>query len=269
MEGIHEQFAISLSSSLTMRLRSATEISVESVRTQAYSEFIYSLSDPTNIITILMEPLEGVAVIEFSPSVVFPTVDILLGGPGMMPNTIRAASEIEWSIFEGIIQMMLADLRQAWDSIIAGIKFTVSSTETRPNMIHAMQPQETVITFTLKVKVGNAEGYMHFSVPTSALKPCLNKLSNSAPVTQKQADSYSTARISDLVRQANVNLTAELRGTVLTVDELLQLRVGDILRLDQRITTPATIAVNNKEKFVGAFGSLEGSRMVSITERIM
>jgi len=68
IEGIHEQFALNATSSLNMRLRSEVAISVESMRTQSYSEFIYSLSDPTNIVTVSMKPLEGLAVIEFNPT---------------------------------------------------------------------------------------------------------------------------------------------------------------------------------------------------------
>jgi flagellar motor switch protein FliM len=268
IEGIHEQFAINATSSLTMRLRSEVEISVESMRTQSYSEFIYSLSDPTNIITVSMKPLEGLAVIEFNPTIVVPTIDILLGGQGAMPNTMRPTSEIEWSIFEGVIDLMLADLQHAWTPMFPDTKFEITSRESRPSMVQAVQPQDTVITFTMKVKVGSGEGYMHLSLPTAALKPFFNKLSNNAPEQQKQNDWQMSARLSDLVRQANVNLTAELRGTVLTVDELLQLREGDILRLDQRLAVPASIAVNNLEKFTGTLGSLEGSRMISILERI-
>jgi len=185
-----------------------------------------------------------------------------------MPNTMRPTSEIEWSIFEGVIDMMLADLQQAWTPMFPDTKFVITSRESRPSMVQAVPPQDTVITFTLKVKVGSGEGYMHLSLPTAALKPFLNKLSNNAPEQQKQNDWQMSARLSDLVRQANVNLTAELRGTVLTVDELLQLREGDILRLDQRLTVPASIAVNNKEKFSGTLGTLEGTRMISILERI-
>ena len=268
MESIHELFASNLSTSLTMRLRSEAEISVESVRTQSFSEFVYSLSDPTNIVTASMKPLDGLAVIEFNPSVVFPAIDILLGGAGAMPNALRPTSEIEWSIFEGVIDLMLGEMQKSWAPMFPGIKFEIDSRETRPSMLKASQPQDTVITFTLKAKIGSGEGYMHLSVPTAALKPYLNKLSNSEPETQKQNDWQLSARLSDLVRQANVNLTAELRGTVLTVDELLQLREGDILRLDQRLTVPASIAVNNIEKFTGTLGTLEGSRMISILERI-
>ncbi len=268
LEGIHELFATNISTSLTMRLRSAVEISVESVRTQSFSEFVYSMSDPTNIVTVSMKPLDGLAVIEFNPSVVFPAIDIMLGGGGAMPNALRATSEIEWSIFEGVIDMMLGDLQQAWTPMFPDIKFAIDARETRPSNVKTSQPQDTVITFTLKAKIGSGEGYLHLSVPTAALKPYLNKISNTAPEPQKQNDWQASARLSDLVRQANVTLTAELRGTVLTVDELLQLREGDILRLDQRLNVPASIAVNNSEKFTGTLGTLEGSRMISILERI-
>ena len=88
-----------------------------------------------------------------------------------MPNTIRQTSEIEWSIFEAVIHTMLDDLQQAWTPMFPDTKFEIKSHESRPSMVQAVQPQDTVITFTLKVKVGSSEGYMHLSLPTAALKP--------------------------------------------------------------------------------------------------
>src|SRR5581483_7030696 len=269
LQAMHEQFAVSLSSSMTMRLRSETDVSLESVRTQSYSEFVYSLSDPTVLITTSMNPLEGLVAIEFNPSVAYPLIDILLGGPGVMPTAIRPISEIESSIFESIIRTMLADLQNCWRTLIPEIRFEITGRESRPNMIHAAQPHENVLTFAGKLKVGNSEGYIHIALPTVALKPIINRFSpsNAQQQQQKVIDTPSATRLFELMRDVNVTMTAELRGTNLTVDELLDLTEGDILRLDQRLTVPASVSVNNCQKFAGTLGARQGSRMISISER--
>ena len=60
-----------------------------------YDEFILSVARPTSLSIVNMAPLEGNAVIELSPSIVFPIVDRILGGKGIALPKPRELTEIE------------------------------------------------------------------------------------------------------------------------------------------------------------------------------
>ena len=97
---LHDMFSHNLSSSLPVFLRAISEVTLISVEQQAYVEYLYGLPDPTAIFTLSLRPLQGVAVLELNPSVAFPVIDRMLGGPGLALPDTRAVTEIEQKILE-------------------------------------------------------------------------------------------------------------------------------------------------------------------------
>jgi len=84
-------------------LRTITDINLVSVDQMTYGEFLMSLPDPTNFNIISMVPLDGSAVLEINPSLVFPIVDKLLGGPGLPMYKVRELTALEQHIIESVI----------------------------------------------------------------------------------------------------------------------------------------------------------------------
>ena len=80
LEGIHESFARNLGAALSGLLRTIVEVRVATTEQLTYSEFIYSLPNPTNFNLLTAEPLEGQICLEVSPLIIYPIIDRLLGG---------------------------------------------------------------------------------------------------------------------------------------------------------------------------------------------
>lgn len=266
LQMMHEHFAGSFSASLTVMMRAVCTASLQSIKSQPYSEFLHSMLDPTVIVTASMKPLEGLAVIEFNHALVFPIIDLILGGPGVMPNLARPITEIEWHVFESVVQMALEDIQQAWVPLLPEIKLGVSSHETRPHMVHVIPHRETVLTFMFSIQVAESTGTMHLCIPTVALKPFIDRFEFTWQDRRKTKSPESVARLVSVVRLAKATLSAEIRGTKLTVDELVQLRPGDVLRFDHRLSQPLTVAVNNRAKYFGKAGTIEGRKTISVIE---
>ena len=82
LQNLHEGFARQFSTTLTNFLRTFVEIELVSVDQLTYSEFVMSISNPSCIYVFKMEPLEGNAILEINPSLVFFIIDRLFGGQG-------------------------------------------------------------------------------------------------------------------------------------------------------------------------------------------
>ena len=60
-------------------------------------------------------PYEGNAVMELNPALIFPMIELLLGGGGRQPVTLtREATEIELKLLQSLFRIMLQDLQGAW-----------------------------------------------------------------------------------------------------------------------------------------------------------
>jgi len=101
---LHENFARSLASSLSAYLRAYVAVNLVSVEQLAFIEFAQMLPSPTSLVALGMKPFDGSAVLELNPSLVFPVLEMLLGGTGQSAQKPdREITEIEQSILDGLL----------------------------------------------------------------------------------------------------------------------------------------------------------------------
>src|SRR5438132_12639806 len=79
---LHENFARGLASSLSAYLRAYVAVNLVSVEQLSFMEFTQCLPSPTCMISLGMRPFDGNAVLEINPTLVFPSLELLLGGAG-------------------------------------------------------------------------------------------------------------------------------------------------------------------------------------------
>ena len=79
---LHESFVRNLASSLSAYLRSYLTVNLISVEQLSYGEFLEGLAAPTYMVSLSLRPYDGSALIELSPSLIFPIIEIILGGKG-------------------------------------------------------------------------------------------------------------------------------------------------------------------------------------------
>ena len=119
IEGIHESFARNFGAALSGFLRTIVEVRVATTEQLTYSEFIYSLPNPTNFNLLTAEPLEGQVCLEISPLIIYPIIDRLLGGAStelFIPQ--RPLTMIEQRLVGRITGRALAALTESWSDLV-------------------------------------------------------------------------------------------------------------------------------------------------------
>src|ERR1700731_2412899 len=79
---LHENFVRNLASSLSAYLRSYLTVNLVSVEQLSYGEFLEGLPSPTCLVSLSLRPYDGNALIELNPSLIFPIIEMILGGKG-------------------------------------------------------------------------------------------------------------------------------------------------------------------------------------------
>ncbi len=261
---MHDLFALSLSSSLPILMRSMSRVTLMSVEQQAYSEYLQGLSDPTALFTLSMHPLPGVAALELSPSVAFPVIDRLLGGVGEDLETPRAVTEIEQRILEGFVKVITDDLRKMW-APLAELDLQILGRETRPQMLQIVAPNEAVLTIAFQVQIAEARGLMSLCLPAITLEPVIQNLNQSVFSRSREVPPDQTRTLLDIMAGVKFPVAAELRSTKASMHDLMNLAPGDVLRLDHRVDEPVEVSVSGAVKFYGDLLSQERRTMVNIT----
>lgn len=263
LQMMHENFARVTTTSLSAQLRTLVGIHVASVDQLTYEEFIRSVSNPSTLAIVSMDPLKGSSILEIDPSITFTIIDRLFGGPGESPKNLnRELTDIELSVMEGIIVRILGNLREAWSQVI-DLRPRLGSIETNPQFAQMVSPNDMVVLITLETKVADVEGMMNFCIPYITIEPILSKFSAQYwyASIRRGSTSENLKIIKEKLQNIFVETSAELGAMQLPLSDILNLQKGDVVKFtDTKITDPVVFKIGNRKKFLCRPG-ISGSRM--------
>jgi flagellar motor switch protein FliM len=203
------------------------------------------------MVSLGLKPYDGNGVLELNPALVFPILEMLLGGTGKSSSAIeRDVTEIEQKLLDGFIRLILHDLREAWKGVTA-VDFTVESIETEPQLLHILAPNEAVVVVGVEVRIGDAGGMMNIAMPSVVIKMMRQKFDQQWSLRKTHASPSEQARILRLLRESVVTLESRLEGPTLTVEDLLGMEEGHLLVFDYPVGRPLELLVNGTRKFRG------------------
>lgn len=266
---IHENFARLLTTYFSAQLRTFVQITVVSVDQLPYDEFIRSIPKTTILNIFDAEPLEGRMVLEVNPNIAYAMLDRILGGPGIAPNKLGNLTEIETMILEKMFVRALDNFSEAWKSI-SDITPNMEFMEMNPQFMQIVSPNETVAVISFSTKIGDTSGMMNLCLPHVVLEPIMEKLSVHHWFAQekKSIGSEEFKNLQEKIHYASLPITIELGASTITVSELLQLSMGDVITLDKKIEEPLLAKVGNVPKYFVQPGSKKGKVAAQITEVI-
>lgn len=263
---LHDDFARNFSSSLSAYLRAFVEVTLASVEQLSYGEFIKVLPDPTLFSSIGLRPLDGNMALELNPNLVFPMIDMLLGGPGNAVVESRNLTEIEMHIIEGVINLAMRDLKEAWRPIME-LDFFLEGAGNKPQMFQIVSGGETVVTVGLDIKVGENVGTMNICIPSRMLKIIRSKFDQQWNIRRQKVAGSEVDKILTLIRMAGISVSSVLRESNLTVDDMLKISAGDVIKLNKPMGEPVLLCVGGIPKFLGHVVMRRGKRAFEIVEK--
>ncbi len=263
---IHENFARALSTYLSGRVRSFTSVNLATIDQVPYEEFVRSLPSPSFVVVFSAPEFVGNGVFEMSLELFYTILDLILGGPGV-PSVKRTPSEIEISIMRKEVMNMLTNLSQTWSEIY-NFSPTIESIETNPLFVQIAPSTEMVLLVSLSAAIGKTEGFINICWPSSLVEPFLDKLTSrmwfSSKKQQGKFEEISKELKSNVLNM-NVKVSVVLGQAILTVGEILDLEVGDVIRLDTHVGDDITVFVQEKPKFKAQPGLYKDRKAVKIT----
>jgi flagellar motor switch protein FliM len=268
LRNLHEGFARLLSTTLTSSLRTLVEINLVSVDQLTYNEVIMSISSPSCIYTFQMEPLEGSAIFEINPSLIFIMLDRIFGGRGRSVDTNRELTDIERTVMTKLMEKTLGDLKEIWENI--GIfSPKIENYETNPQFVQIAPQGDIVILISLEVRMKNGSGLISLCYPFLLLESVIDKLSGESWISAQRTSTQETRRLVETeLGSTQMTVSTEIGKTKMTVRDFLQMEKGDVLVLDKPIESDLVVHVANRPKFLGKPGVVGRNKSVQITSII-
>jgi len=269
LEIIYEHYGRLLSTNLPVYLSKNIQVSVASSEAVTFSEFTNALSNPVILGVINFQPLGGTVILELATNLGFAMLDRMLGGAGVPLEKSRDFSEIELIILERIMVVCMQLMREPWKNV-ADISPVMERIETNPQFAQVIAPGDMIAIVTLNVKIGDVEGFMNICLPYFTLEDVMDKLNTKywfSTMQENDEENYEEY-LEALIKRVEVPVKAVLGKSSLSVNDFVNLQVGDIIRLDSRIDDELSIYVGNIRKFTALPGSSKDKYAARVTSVI-
>lgn len=268
MEIIFEHYGRLLSTNLPVYLRKNIQVEVMNSEAVTYSEFSNALSNPVLLGIVNFAPMPGNIIIELASNLGYAMVDRMLGGIGMPLERTRDFSEIELLIIERIMNVCINLLREPWENVL-DIHPRLERIETNSQFAQIISPSEMIAIVTINLKIGDVEGLMNVCLPYMTLEDVMDKLNTKYwySTMQERDEKEYTEALESLISKAPMPIKAVLGNSSISVNDFINLQIGDIIRLDTKVDEPLNVFVGNIKKFTalpGASGEQYAVRVTSV-----
>jgi flagellar motor switch protein FliM len=270
LQSMHEGFGRNFGAALSADLRSIVEMKLTSVDQLTYSEFVFSLENPTCFNLLKAEPLEGHLILDINPSILYPIIDRMLGGGKETgPISRRPLTEIELRLVRKITTKFLAELKKAWENVLP-LKLEVERVESNPQLVQIVPPNEVVVLISFELTIGEVRGMMNLCIPFNSIERISNRLTANTWVSygRSEASPESIHQISRQLNTANVELIVTLAESKISTKDLLELRVGDVITTEKDAAGMLEVAVQGVPKFFASPGAFRGRTAIQVEQSV-
>ncbi len=266
---IYERFIRLFRISLSNSLRKVASISIISTDLLKFGEFVNTLPIPSCMCIMRFEALRGPALLVFESKLAYALVDSFFGGTDRPFTKIEGKefTNIELTIIKKVMDLAISDLEEAW-APVHKTKISYVRTEVNPQFVGVVPPSDVIISTTFEVELENASGTIALIIPYSTIEPIKQKLNATFQSEADNKDRHWTMVMSEHLQVVDAEVSVRLGHTDITVADLVNLQVGDIIPLGQNADGELEVLCESVPKFKCVFGVSRGNRAVQITRVI-
>jgi flagellar motor switch protein FliM len=211
---------------------------------------------------MVIDGLEGEALFQYERSMMFMLVDGFLGGDSK-PNakTSMEITEFEEKIIKKISERILRHFEKA---CLKNAKVTGDIREviTRTDNFEISNPEDLMTTIKVDFVYGGITSVFSMAFPSYIMEPMLKKPPKKAGVTDKKTTGTAAMQPYkyEKMKDVKIDCAVVLSGLKIKLRDIIDVQVGDCIKLEQDIYKPLEIKFGGITKFKGVPG-LRGRKM--------
>ncbi|VDR31165.1 Flagellar motor switch protein FliM [Arthrobacter agilis] len=251
LELAFETFARQWATQLTAKVRVISQVTSEQVLMQTYNEYAASLPPTTAMVLCAIPDHPSKAVIQFPASAGLFWVDSMLGGHGTVPSGERKFTQIEQALIRRLMDDALEGLHYSLGSVLT-YQLGIDSIQYNSQFAQAASTTELMIVGTFEIRVGER------SCPATVAIPA--QLGDANPTA---TGDDARELIEQQVAHVPVDVAVQLTALPVLPGRILDLAVGDVLKLPHPQHRPFELAINGQRLGEAALGQ-NGSRLACV-----
>ena len=265
---LHEDFIRYLTARISLFLRMEFALKMAKLTTLTYAKFTDGLPNPTHLCLFKAEPLLGVGILDINPRLALTLVDRMLGGRGHSVKLERYLTEIEIALLEDIIMIILEEWCHQWKHE-KELHPQVIGHENNGRFLQTSPKDAIILALTLEANFGDCSEQLQIGVPYYTIEPMVRAMQIRRQKDATPGAVSLKAEWKPIYEHITIPARAEWDAFELSLREISNLRVGDVIEMPAGILEETRIALNGTPKFIGTVGLDRDRVAVNLTKKII
>lgn len=265
----HEEFIRSLGAALTMFLRMDFAVQMSRLETIPYQHMLDSLPAPNHLTIFRLKPLNGLCLLDVAPRLGLTLVDRLLGGPGHGVKVEREFTDIEKTVLDNVVSLVIRDYTTSWLKY-QSLEYEIIESEVSAKFLSIVPKEEIMLYLEMEARFGDCVASLRLMIPFRAIEGILSRMM--AEISQQEEVGEQKARLpSDPnapILHMPVPVSIHWRGFSAGLRELQSLEPGDVLMLDPRQCESAEVDLGAVPTFSARIDRKDGHFKAVLQGRI-
>ncbi len=264
LKKVHDSLSKNLELLFLNRLDTSIQIDILDIKEVVISDYIQSIESPAAVFMFNIEELGEWAILHMDPAFCVYTVDKQSGGTKQELRETRELTHIEERILSRILDRMFKELSHVWAPYMS-MTIHNYAYESRPTNIRTLSPNEPGVLVVYTFRMYGQIVPMSICYPFRLVKDYISKISNVED--KKKPEMMSLTQKKQMERRMkgiSAPVKVMLGNAKMSIRDLMNLKVGDEIRLDQPIDKPLNITVNGTRKMSGYPGTFDGRMAIKV-----
>jgi flagellar motor switch protein FliM len=261
-----EAFAAALAARFSLFLRAEFSVALVGIHVATYQRMTECWLEPSHLSLFKTEPLRGVAILQIPSPLGLSMVDRLMGGSGELVAGVHEFGAIENALIEQVAQMVTTEWCRHWTPL-KELKPVLLGCESNARFLQTSPPQTPMLVIMFEIGTGGVCQQLQMGFPLATLEPLLTALAPApAPEPVPPPPKPAVAAWNPAFNEVSVPVTGTWQGLKVAAREVLNLKVGDVLRLDPGTARQIIVRLGGNAKFQGRPGVVSGQWAVELTD---
>lgn len=261
---LHEKFALHTTNALQVYLGAAIHLRLVSLEQKNTQEYVASLPTHSLLLPCALNVLQNSVLLEMDTELVFPVIDLLLGGAGAVEADSRELTDIDEEIMESVTSLIVKEIERTWRSM--DITVSPSRCIKQATISQLFPANEKLVMLIFEMQVGDVTGHLTLVLPTSFVGFLLRNLKAAQSKKMSSLRHLPTPGLRERMMDCKFTLASDITQMRVQVRELVDLKPGNVLRLHAPVKLPGRLTVENIDLFEAApvrNGALKAAQVVT------
>ena len=243
----HEKFALNVANSLELYLGASLRLKLAALEQVASGEYTARVAANSYLVPCSLNVMDTNILLEMDIDLIFPIIDLLLGGAGTASEEQRDLTEIDEEILQSVTVLIVKELEHSWRAL--NLSLTQGRCIKPAGIPQVFLDNEKLVLLIFEMTLGNTNGCISIVLPTSFVGFLLRHLKAAQSKKLSSLRILRSPTLRERILDCDFVVAADITQMRVLVKDLIDLSPGMVLKMRAPVKSPGRITVENVEIF--------------------